>query len=275
MIRVLVMIAVAGFLLCVATLGAAVAIGGPEALTHAAWSYGAGNHHWNFGRDDDGWGVHEHGRDDGPSKTRQIAWTGGDTLEIDVPAEVRYTQAPGPARLTITGPERAVDEVQVEGGHVRFDRGHGRRHRGRLVIEMIAPDVTRFDLHGSSSLVIESYKQSRLRIDLSGNADVAVTGETDLLELDISGSADADLGALKAKGAEVSISGSGDATIAPTDWAKIGISGSGDVTLRGHPAKLDTDISGSGSIHQEDSVSPSPSPSPSESPSPSKSSKKL
>ncbi|MDB5422685.1 MAG: hypothetical protein JWQ29_101, partial [Phenylobacterium sp.] len=221
MIRVLVMIAVAGFLLCVATLGAAVAIGGPEALTRAAWSYSAGNHHWNFGRDDHGWGMHEHGRDDGPSKTRQIAWTGGDTLEVDVPAEVRYTQAPGPAKLTITGPERAVDDVTVEGGRIRYD--HGRRHhRAGLVIEMTAPDVSRFDMHGASSLAIAGYRQARLRLDLSGNADATVAGETDVLELDISGSADADLDALKAKGAEVSISGSGEATLAPTDWAKIG-----------------------------------------------------
>lgn len=283
MIRVLVMIAVAGFLLCIATLGAAVAIGGPEVLSHAAWTWGA-NRHWDF--HDRHWNRHEawsrwdddEGRvDSGPQKTRDVSWTGGDTLEIDVPAEVRYTQATGPAKLTISGPQRAVDNIEVEDGHIRFAHGHRRYHGSKLSIVMTAPDVSRFDIHGSSTLAIENYRQDRLRIDLSGNADVTATGEANVVELDISGSAEADLGKVKAKGAQVDIAGSGDATIAPTDWAKVDISGSGDVTLLSHPPKLDTDISGAGSLHQEGgaSASPSPSPTPSPSASPSKSGKKL
>jgi hypothetical protein len=275
MIRVLVMIAVSGFLLCVVTLSAAIAIGGPEALTHAAWNWGAGNR-WAFNDerwDRDGWGS-----ETGPQATRELAWTGGDTLEVDVPAEIRYTQAPGPAKLTISGPQRIVDDVEVRNGHISFDhdRRHGRRW-SKLTIVMSAPDVTRFDLHGSSSLAIEGYKQPRLRIDLSGNAEVTATGEADVLELDISGSAEADLGGVKAKGAEIDIAGSGEATIAPTEWAKVEISGSGDVTLLTNPAKLETDVSGSGSIRHKDEAtpSPSPSPSPSASPSPSPSAKKL
>jgi hypothetical protein len=285
MIRVLVMIAVAGFVLCLATLTAATIIGGPEALSRAAWSWGSknswafhDNRHWDRWDHEDGWDS----RDAGPQATRDLTWTGGNTLEIDVPAEVRYTQAAGPAKLTISGPQRAVNDVEIENGHVRFD--HGRRHGhygSKLTIVMTAPDVTRFDLHGSSSLAIADYRQDRLRIDLSGNAEVTAAGEVNVMELDISGSADADLGKLKAKGAEVDIAGSGQATIAPTDWAKVDISGSGDVTLLTNPAKLESDISGSGSIHQEQGGAASASPSPSQSetpapaPSPSKNGKKL
>jgi hypothetical protein len=276
MIRVLVMIAVAGFLLSVATIGAAVAIGGPEVLSHAAWTWGA-NRHWDFDRHwdhDEAWSRWDddaRGGDSGPQKTRDLSWTGGDTLEIDVPAEVRYTQAAGPAKLTISGSQRAVDNIEVDNGHIRFAHGHRRYHGSKLSIVMTAPDVSRFDLHGSSSLAIENYRQDRLRIDLSGNADVTAAGEANVVELDISGSAQADLGKVKAKGAQVDIAGSGDATIAPTDWAKVDISGSGDVTLLSHPPKLDTDISGAGSIHQDEggTATPSPSPSPSETPSPS------
>jgi hypothetical protein len=286
MIRVLVMIAVSGFVLCLATLTAATIIGGPEALSRAAWSWGAnrnwafherhweGSNHWSWDRD------HDHGDrwadDSGAQTTRELAWTGGDTLEIDVPAEVRYTQATGPAKLTISGSKRAVEDVEIENGHIRFD--HGRRHSSRLSIVMTAPNINRFDLHGSSSLEIADYRQDRLRIDLSGNADVTAAGEVGVAELDISGSAEADLGKLKAKGAEVDITGSGEATIAPTDWAKVDISGSGDVTLLTNPPKLDSDISGSGSLHRGDegaSPSPSPSESPSPSPSPPRSGKKL
>lgn len=276
MIRVLVMIAVSGFILSVATLSAAIAIGGPEALSHAAWTWGA-NRNWDFdGRRWEGRWSHDDGSGDtGPQATRDIAWTGGDTLEIEVPAEVRYTQAAGPAKLTISGSKRAVDDIVVENGHVKFSHGRRYRHGRKLTIVMTAPNITRFDLRGSSTLAIADYRQDRLRIDLSGNAEVTAAGEADVVELDISGSAEADLGKLKAKGAEIDIAGSGEATIAPTDWAKVDISGSGDVTLLTNPPKLDTDISGSGSIHREESATPSPSPSASPSPSPAKSGKKL
>ena len=286
MIRVLVMIAVSGFVLCLATLTAATIIGGPEAITRAAWSWGT-DHRWAVHDGDWDWDHDDRSdrwaRDGGPQTTRELAWTGGDTLEIDVPAEVHYTQAAGPPKLTISGLRRAVEHIEIENGHIRFDRDRNlRRYGSKLTIVMTAPNVTRFDLHGSSSLAIADYKQDRLRIDLSGNADVTAVGEVNVAELDISGSAEADLGKLKAKGAEVDIAGSGEATIAPTDWAKVDISGSGDVTLLTNPPKLESDISGSGSIHQEHggaSSSPSPSPSPSEtlspSPSPSKSGKKL
>ena len=274
MIRVLVMIAVAGFILSVATLSAAIAIGGPEALSHAAWTWGANRNwegHW------DGHNRWDWDADSSPQTTREMSWTGGDSLEVDVPAEVRYTQAPGPAKLTITGPKRAVEDVEIENGHVRFDRHHHRGYRGKLVIVMTAPNITSFDMHGSSTLAIDGYKQDKLSIELSGNSDVAVSGEVDVVKLDVSGSAEADLGKLKAKGAEIDIGGSGEATIAPTDWAKIDISGSGDVTLLTNPPKLDTDVSGSGSVHHEEGATstPTPSPSPSPSPSPAKSGKQL
>ena len=273
MIRVLVMIAVSGFVLSVATLSAAIAIGGPEALSHAAWKFGPG-HHWTL--NEERWdrdGLHS---ETGPQSSREIAWTGGDTLDVEVPAEIRYTQAPGPAKLTITGSKRAVDDVEVRDGHIDYAHSHG-RHWAKLVITMTAPDITRFGLHGSSSLTIDGYKQARLRLDLSGNAEVKAAGEADVVELDISGSAEADLGQLKTKGADVEISGSGEATLAPTEWAKVDVSGAGDVTLLTHPTRLESDISGSGSLHQQDdgAATPSPSPSPSASPSPSKDAKKL
>jgi len=52
---------------------------------------------------------------------------------------------------------------------------------GKLVIVMTAPKHQPLDLHGSSSLAIENYRQERLTIDLSGNADVTAAGEVNVL----------------------------------------------------------------------------------------------
>jgi len=264
MIRVLLMIAVAGFVLSVGTISAAVAIGGPEAVAHGGWNL-AGKHHGDWDWDDD------HDRSDrwGGSTTRTLEWSGSTSLDLDLAADVRYIQAAGPATVTITGPERLVDHVIIRDDTIKYeDRGH-RTHRTRLNIVVRAPNISNFDISGRNNLTIEGYQQPNLRLNISGSADIKAAGETEALTLDLSGSGDADLGALKTKGAEVDISGSADATIAPTDWANLDISGRGDVRLLTRPEKLETDITGSGRIHHGEDASPRPSPSPSPSPTPS------
>ena len=266
MIRVLVSIAVAGFFVSIVTLSVAVAIGGPSVITDSAWGWG---NHWNWSDGD--WGHHgHHGRwDDGPQATKDVAWTGGDSLAIDVPADVTYTQAPGPGKLTISGPQDALDALQVDRGHIGFDHNH--RHWGDLTIVMTAPAVTHFEMNGSGRLAIQGYKQDKLALDLSGSADVTASGEAKSVALSASGSSDTDLSGLKVADAVVDLTGSGEAKLAATGAVNVSISGSGDVTLLSRPSKLQSSVSGSGSIHQEDAgpaSAPTPTPAPPPAPAP-------
>ncbi|HEY0435380.1 MAG TPA: DUF2807 domain-containing protein [Phenylobacterium sp.] len=270
MIRVLVMIAVTGFFVSLVTLSTAVALGGPDIFEHVAWN-GFGHGHWNINDDDWSWRSDRGDRHSGPQTTRELAWNGSDTLEVEVPADVQYTQAPGAPKVTVSGPERLVSDLEIDGGAIRFAHHRHGHWGGDLTIVMSAPSVTRFELDGSGKLNIAAYKQDKLDVQISGSGDVSVAGETGAVDLNISGSGDADFAALKARSADVDINGSGSAKLAPSDAAKVDISGSGEVTLLSHPPKLDTSISGSGSLHQEGgaSVTPSPSPSPTPSPTPS------
>jgi hypothetical protein len=258
MIRVLVMIAVTGFLMSVVTLSTAVAIGGPDIITEVArnnWGdHWSGHNHWSWDRDD-----RDYGRDRGPQGTRELAWSGGDTLEVDVPAEVTYTQAPGAGKLTVTGSQRDLDNLVLESGHLSFT--HGRhRHHGDLTIVMTAPAVSRFNLNGSGRLAIQDYKQDKLSIDISGDTEVTAKGEARGLSLSMSGSGQSDFSDLKLGDADIDIDGSGQTTLAPTGAANINIAGSGDVTLLTRPSKLESNVSGSGSIHQKDGASAAPTP---------------
>lgn len=270
MIRTLAIIALAGFVLSAVSFSIAVAIGGPEALAQSAWRWGG--HRW-----DDGewtWGYHSDRRghrgyaDQGPQTTRELTWDGSQSLDVDLPADVTYTQAAGPAKLTITGPQNVIQDVEVDDGHIRLN---GRPWRmNHLTIALTAPDVKRFGLHGSGRMEIAGYNQDSLRIQLSGSSDVVARGQAREVELDISGSGEADLSQLATDAADVEISGSGEAVIAPKTSAHLEVSGSGDITLMTRPERIETDISGAGRIHQgSESGSPSPSPSASASPSPS------
>lgn len=254
MIRVLVMIAVTGFLVSVVTLSSAIAIGGPELITDAARN-GWGNWAW----DTDDWGHHgsrHWDRDSGPEGSRELAWSGSDTLDIDVPAQITYTQAPGPGKLTISGSQRMLDNLVLEGGHLTLR--HGRHRSGDLTIVMTAPAVSRFNLNGSGELTIKDYKQDKLSLDVTGDTHVNVRGETKGLTLSISGSGETDLAELKVSDADVDIDGSGQATLAATGAVNVNISGSGEVSLLTHPSKLESNVSGSGSIHQSDGSAVTP-----------------
>lgn len=241
MIRALIIIAVAGFLMAVGCISAAVAIGGPEAIARSNWSWG-----WV-------WDDEDHPRADrwrhetrGPQIQRDFPWSGS-SLSVDAPAEIEYVQAPGPAKLTIRGPAALLDRVRVEGG--RISLAPGRRRGSGLHIRLTAPDVTRFELDGVGSLNIAGYKQDQLVLDASGLAEIHAEGETKAVKVRVSGAGEADLAQLKTAGADVDISGAGEATVGPTDWARVAISGAGEVELLTRPAQLETSVTGAGSVH--------------------------
>ena len=254
MIRSLLIIAGASTVLALASLAGAAALGGQD-LQRNGWS-------WTF-RDSDGETVRFERvdrADRGPDVTRTLAWTGGERLSIEIPAEVTYVQG-AEAGVVITGAQTVVDQIRVEDGRIVFDRktdevviGWGRDgpwsdHDG-LKVRITAPSVTRFDLQGSGELILRDYDQPTLILALSGSGEAKAFGRTEALDLDISGSGEADLSDLVTSDAAVDISGSGEARIAPTGSVRIDIAGSGDVYLETRPASVQSDISGSGEVHQ-------------------------
>jgi len=261
MIRVLAMISVAGLILSVVCLSIAVSIAGPEVVSRGGWAWigPMSRHEWKY--------SHEVRRSDGETASRDMTWTGGETLDIALPAEVRFTQATGAAKLVVRGPEDVIRHVRLDKGRLDFDTPS--LDADDVTIELTAPRVTRFVVSGSGRLAIHDYKQDQLAVRITGDGNVTADGAAKSAAVDISGSGDADLAELSVDGAEVIISGAGEAKVGPKTWAKLNISGSGNVDLLSHPRRLESQISGSGHVDQSDQEEAgSPSPRPSASPSP-------
>lgn len=261
MIRNLIVIAAASFVLTLVCAVGVVALGGRELMEHG-WSI-PGDIHVSDSGDD----VHISvgGREvPGPDTTRDLAWAGGSSLQINLPAEVAYIQGPV-AKVTVTGPKALVDRVTLVDGALRLESaggearvlvgGHGVNidavRRG-LKVTVVAPAVTRFVLNGSPSLSLAAYDQPELTVEINGSGEVTGTGKTQALSLSIAGSGDAALAGLKAQNATVSVSGSGDAELSATGAVQVAIAGSGDVTLTVKPASLSSNIDGSGDLHLPD-----------------------
>jgi len=242
MIRVLTLVAGVSLVVCLACFAGMSVVGGPE-LFHGTWA-----HNWrvhdgsvtfdnNFTPDFDG---------GGPQETRTLAWTGATSLNVEIPADVQFTQAPGPGKLVITGPKGTVDQIELNGGKLDYVREPDDAQK--VTVVMTAPNVTRFALDGEGSIGIAAYDQDQLELDLSGDGRLSAAGKAHKLKLSISGDGGADLAKLAAEDADVSIDGDGHATIAPTISANLNISGDGEINLASHPASVRSDVSGDGQI---------------------------
>ena len=243
MIRTLVIIAVASFVLCIGCIAGAFAIaGGPFAIRDWAVDHWTGEGEFRNGH----WSFHESG-DAGPETSREFAFS-ADHFEVGVPAEIEYVQDPA-ARMVVTGPKALLDRLALTDG--RLDLTGQGFAPGRAHIVISAPAVGRFQLAGAQTLKIEKFDQPLLRIAISGSADVTGEGRADTVEVDITGSGRADLEDLKSKAAKAEISGSGAAVISPQDKADIRVSGDGRVELTTRPADVHTEITGSGEVEQQ------------------------
>ncbi|CAN5198332.1 hypothetical protein BH11PSE2_BH11PSE2_09660 [soil metagenome] len=257
MIRVLILIAVAGFVVAMISIGGAVALGGRD-MVSGKWSpteWGKNMQiHFDGG---DGYDGEDYGSAqinwDGPTTSRSFDWNGDEEFKIAVPADVTYTQGDA-ASLIVEGPQDAVDRVILDDGMLRFKRHSNFRlgNMKHLKVTMVRPDITKFTLMGSETLTLVGYRQDELKMVLAGSGSIKGTGEARRVELTIAGSGDADLGGISSDDAEVRIAGSGDATIAPKVNVEVHIAGSGNVTLLTRPPSVSTHIAGSGKIIQGD-----------------------
>lgn len=267
MIRNLTIVAVASFVLALGCFGGAVALGGRQLLTHG-WTIPMNDWHVDVSDNDDHVSIRPgHMSGDQGETTRQIAWTGGESLQVDVPAEVIFTQAaPGAgATVKITGPKRLVDLVVIDNGRIGLKddndgsssfkiNGHGVHIVGgedRLTIEITAPSVRSFTLNGSGDLRLRAYDQPDLRLAINGSGNVEAEGKAGKVDLQVSGSGEANLEGLETGDARVAVSGSGEAHLAPHGAAEVELAGSGDVYLTSKPTVLTSNVAGSGEVHQD------------------------
>jgi hypothetical protein len=257
MIKTLFIIAGAGIVLATASLAGAAALGGAD-LRKNDWT-------WSVVENDGGGDNFRMQRGGGqPDVTRTLSWTGADRLQIEVPGKVVYIQG-ATAGVTVTGPKDLADRIRIDGDRLTLDEdGHTERGyirwsgdgihvwsaEDRLQITVTAPAVTSFDVVSGSDLEIRDYDQPRLSLILSGSGDVTAGGTARTVEIDVSGSGDADLAALNTVDADVQVSGSGDVRIGPTGQVAVDISGSGDVELTRRAARITRTLSGSGDIDE-------------------------
>ncbi len=183
------------------------------------------------------------------------SWNGGDTLALDAPINIRYqpkasAQASTP-QVALTGPAELLRHVKVGRGRITADASVTRASGRRMEAVVSGMPIRKFVVNNQQNVDLGEVNQEELDLHLNGNGTVSGRGKVDHLKLTIAGPGDADLGGLEVMvDANISILGSGDATLSPHGRVKLFVAGSGDLRLLTKPAELRQTIIGNGEVHQ-------------------------
>ncbi len=113
----------------------------------------------------------------------------------------------------------------------------------------IATDELELGISGSGSIKLD-VTATQINSGISGSGNIKLTGKTTDNNFKISGSGDVNTLDLKAENCAVQISGAGDAKIYVSKRLEVKVSGSGSIRYAGDPDKVNTNVSGSGSVQK-------------------------
>ncbi len=102
-------------------------------------------------------------------------------------------------------------------------------------------------LSGSGKIDLDINSKT-LRTGVSGSGDLVLRGQTNDHDTEVTGSGDIEAYELESDFVNVNISGSADVNVKVNKGIRARISGSGDVNYIGSPDKIDSKVSGSGSV---------------------------
>ena len=173
-----------------------------------------------------------HIESDGPHTVQTRTVGAFDHIDLRGSTDVVVTHGRSPT-LTVSGGRNRVRDVIT------------RVQSGTLIVEERDSDPT---LHlGDDGPTVTVTTPSLVGARLDGSGDVDANGHLDALDAAVDGSGDLDLSDVVAQSARVNLSGSGDADVHAVRTLAVVVSCSGDVSYAGEP-QLTRDVSGSGDV---------------------------
>lgn len=220
-------------------------------------------------------GVAEGGADSsveasGPTVSETRDLSSFDSVVLSGSGAVRYRQADS-FRVTVTAREsvlaRVVSQVTNDKLVLRVEKGFTIRGDGHIEYLVECPELSGIEISGSGTFtamtpltgdtvsadisgsgnISAEVDAKAFKSTISGSGDIKVQGRAETLEFRNSGSGALQAQELAARRADITLSGSGSAEVAASDYLKVRSSGSGTVSYRGKP-QIDVASSGSGRI---------------------------
>jgi hypothetical protein len=191
-------------------------------------------------------------RGNGHIKTVERPIGGFASLDAGGAFEIEWQN--GSPTLRITTDENLLPYIEANVSedtlHLRT-REHVWPTRGIKVV-ISSPTRTGGRIRGAVKLTVKQLSGSIFALESKGASDVSLDGSIDRLLVDMTGASQLAADGLKAKTAEISTTGAGDADVAVSDSLKVAITGAGKVTYSGDPPTIKKQITGAGSVRHKD-----------------------
>jgi hypothetical protein len=187
----------------------------------------------------------------GVAKTETRGVGGFHAIRLDGAADVNVTVGQR-TEVTVTADDNVlpVIETQVQGGTLVIGNRESYESRVGVRVTIVTPTLDAFELNGSGNVTVKGLSGGTFTAKIRGSGNLTADGTVDGLRASIAGSGDLRLVDLKAKKADVSIAGSGNATVSAEDSFSASVSGSGDVRYKGNPSNVQSNVAGSGSVEK-------------------------
>lgn len=139
-------------------------------------------------------------------------------------------------------------ELEVKGDRLYIDWDESCRPDGDCRLRLTAKSLEAVTVKGAAEVDINDFEGDSFRFELSGAAELEMSGEVEDLEIHVSGAGEIDTRDLQAQHVKVRISGAGNANITATESIDARVSGVGNIKYWGDPEKERTNVSGMGHI---------------------------
>ena len=119
---------------------------------------------------------------------------------------------------------------------------------GKMKATISTPNLNGVDASGACKINVEGIESSKFSIDMSGACKGTFSGNTEKLNIELSGATKLNTSDLKAVDVSVDVSGASKCSVYSSESMVADASGASKVVIYGDPPKVETDVSGAGSI---------------------------
>jgi hypothetical protein len=119
---------------------------------------------------------------------------------------------------------------------------------GLIDVSVSSPNITDVSVAGSNQISAEGFAGGQLSIVLNGSSRAVLAGKVASLACVMGGANHLMARQLSADSANVTLNGSGDASVFAHQRVVAQISGAGSITVYGNPRERDTQVNGAGRI---------------------------
>lgn len=157
------------------------------------------------------------------------------------------------ASLEIQADDNLLELIRTEVSNytLRIDTKRDINPRGEIRIWITVKELEEVSSAGANNIDVYNISSDRFFVDMSGAGNVNLEGNTGKLDVELSGAANIEAGDLKAEDVEVSVSGACNATVYASERLDASVSGVGNVSYYGNPEKVNSSVSGVGSIKRK------------------------